>query len=273
MFASLMLLAIPSVVIAAVEWADLSFASTGAIPEHSDPYVRFIIIMFSIVYVIMLAVGVRVGVLLAPAVGLKAPVITALLTGKDQVEAALKPQIIPALLVGLFNGLMRAVCIWHLRQAMPHLVERSQDAPGLSIFARVLMEPSDELMMRWGGMTFFVWLVWKVVQGGKGELRAGVAWLGNIMVAVLCAAFQLRVAFIHGVNTPLWSVILVSVNIVFALGCGWLFWRKGLEASMLSRIIGVLCTVAALYIMSHVPAEIAWYRSQEALELIPDPLK
>jgi hypothetical protein len=90
---------------------------------------------------------------------------------------------------------------------------------------------NEEIWLRLGIMTFFVWLGTKLTfQKSPG---AAVIWIGNLLACLIFGALHLpQVARVTGhLSTQLVTFALVG-NGVPGLMFGWLFWRKGLIAAM-----------------------------------------
>lgn len=109
-----------------------------------------------------------------------------------------------------------------------------------------------EIFARWGGMSLLVWVLWRLVQQGKGHTLPGVVWAGNVSAAVIWGVvmyatnWHLTNGYVEwtntafGVSKPVWAALVEGQNTVAGVGFGWLFWRRGLEAAMLAHILKCL---------------------------------
>ena len=105
---------------------------------------------------------------------------------------------------------------------------------------------SEEVMMRWGAMTFVVW-VGARLDGRRGRppaaLRADQAKplppvvyvLAIVVVALLFAAGHLPAASALAPLTTALVLRIVLLNGVAGLVFGWLYWKASLEAAMLAH--------------------------------------
>jgi membrane protease YdiL (CAAX protease family) len=95
---------------------------------------------------------------------------------------------------------------------------------------------TEELLTRWGLMSFFAWALWRVT--GRGQIRPVIFWAAILMAAALFAAGHLPFLFAI-VAQPQAALILAVLltNFIPGLLFGWLFWRRGLEAAMLSHAL------------------------------------
>ncbi len=194
---------------------------------------------------VFLALAVWVGVTLAPKVGLRAPAFEALV-GADSVTAALRPQWVPGLLGGLAGGALLAI---FSHATPPALVAAGQDI-ALPLSARILYGGiTEELLLRWGCMSLLLWLGWRFIERAPGLPSAPLVWTAIIGSALLFGVGHLPAALALTGDLDL-SVAsyVVGGNAAFSVLAGWLFWRFGLESSMLAH--GVAHLVLVLYMVA-----------------------
>jgi membrane protease YdiL (CAAX protease family) len=94
---------------------------------------------------------------------------------------------------------------------------------------------TEEVMLRWGMMTFFLWAIWRLFQKGRPQPSAGAAWAAILLAAVLFGIGHLPAATILA---PLDAMIVLRTVALNALGgalFGWLYWRRHLEAAMVAH--------------------------------------
>ena len=48
---------------------------------------------------------------------------------------------------------------------------------------------------------------------------------------------HLPMAFSLGMSTPFWVCAIIGGNAVPGIGLGWLFWRRGMETSMMAHVL------------------------------------
>jgi membrane protease YdiL (CAAX protease family) len=92
---------------------------------------------------------------------------------------------------------------------------------------------TEEIWFRLGLMTLFVWM------GARDARRfppsARVVWTGNVVAAVLFGAIHLpQAALLIGLNPALVAFVLLA-NALPGIVFGWLYWRRGLVAAMVSH--------------------------------------
>ncbi len=188
---------------------------------------------------LLVALAVWGGVSLAPAVGLRAPAFEAAAT-RTPIMPALKPQILPGFIAGVPGGLLLFAS---LRSSPVPIALQEQFTPPL--YARMLYGGiTEEVLLRWGLMTAFTWLLWRTIQSRRGAVKPGLTWLAIAASALLFGIGHLPVAahLIGSLDGPV-VLFVVGVNAAFGVLFGWLFWRRGLESAMIAH--------AATHLVSH----------------------
>lgn len=184
---------------------------------------------------LLVAVAVTIGLFTAPNVGLHAPLVEGVITGRP-IMTVLRMQGLPAAIGATLGALVLLVYALLQPLLMPELLAAAEGT-ALPLLMRVFYGGiTEELLLRWGMMSFCVWLLWRLVQRGRDTPRDGLFWLGNGISAILFGLAHLPSIAIYGV--PLTVPIIASVllgNAAVGLIYGWLYWRKGLEAAMLAH--------------------------------------
>jgi hypothetical protein len=178
------------------------------------------------------------GAWLAPKVGLDAPLVRAGME-KRPLKPILRDQVPAALLLGL---VMAAVLlVYGTYYGSKLAVGGGAPGPGLEIplITRILYGGIvEELMLRWGVMSLFVWLAWKVSPSRGGTVPAWCCWLGLSLSSLLFAAGHLPVLFAlqASASAELVGAVLIG-NSIGGMLFGWLFWKRGLEAAVMAHAL------------------------------------
>lgn len=178
---------------------------------------------------LLVALAVWGGTALAPAVGLRAPAFEAVATRRP-IMPVLKPQILPGLIAGVLGRLLLFASL----RLSPAPSAALQGQFSLPLYARMLSGGiTEEVLLRWGLMTAFTWLAWRLFQGKRGAVNPVLTWLAIAVSALLFGVGHLPVAsyLIGSLNGPV-VLFVVGLNATFGLLFGWLFWRRGLELAM-----------------------------------------
>ena len=191
---------------------------------------------------VLTLVAVFIGQLLAPKVGLGAPVVDALLT-KSSVEPALRHILPFAALAGLVSAL---IVLAHGAYVVPEIARASALGARLSSFEMPLVPKllyggiTEELLTRWGLLSAFAWLGW-CVSGRPEHPKSSIFWIAIAASALLFALGHLPVLMVISPNPKPWLVAAVLLgNLIPGVLFGWLFWKKGIEAAMLAHILAHL---------------------------------
>jgi hypothetical protein len=194
----------------------------------------------------MLAVAIWAGLACAARVGLHAPGFEAW-AARGDVSAALRPAWLPGMVAGVLGGFALYGCGLVAPAALT--AAGNELAPPLA--ARLLYGGfTEELLMRWGLMSWLLWLAWRGFQRSEGRPRAAAVWGAILLTAVLFGVGHLPAAYslLGGLTTDT-VVYVVGANALFGTLFGWLYWRRGLEAAMLAHglahLVAFLLTPAA----------------------------
>lgn len=193
---------------------------------------------------VLTAVAAGIGAALAHRVGLHAPLAEAA-AGRRPLGPALRPQVAPGVLGGVVGALLLG---WALPTLAPDPI-RALAASGafdLPLHVRVLYGGiTEEVLMRWGAMSLFVWIAWRLGRRTEEHPSPGVIWVGIAASALLFAAGHLPTAVSLGVPlTPGVLAYVLAGNSAFGLVAGWLYWRRGLEAAVIAHALSHVGAVA-----------------------------
>lgn len=196
----------------------------------------------------LLSVAVLVGVSLAHKVGLSAPLAEALSKGTS-VSLAIQPQVLPGIIGGLVGGIVLVAIQLFAKLFLPP--DFAMKAEALSsntpLLTRILYGGiTEELLLRWGMMTLLVWIGWRIFSRGHGEPSTFCFVVAIALSAILFALGHLPLAFQLGTQVTSSVIVYVIIaNSVFGLIAGYLYWRKGLEAAIISHMLVHIVMVTA----------------------------
>jgi len=190
------------------------------------------IIVLSLVQgVVLTAIAVFVGMLASKSLGL---------------QVTSPPQILPlAVLLGIAAGtviiaLELLVFHPHLPEAISFAAADGGAAPDIAIWKRLLASLyggiSEELLMRFFLLSGFLWLITRVWSGPQGQAVQAAFWIVNIVIALLFGLGHLP-ALLQMVEklTPMLLARTLVLNGIAGIIFGWLYWKHGLAAAMVSH--------------------------------------
>jgi len=187
---------------------------------------------------ILLLLMIWLGSVFSKKVGLSAPVIFAL-ARSENVFDQLKPQILPAVVGGIAGGIFILLFLGTLTSYLP---------PEFISAGEKLMPPwytkmlyggiTEELLMRWGLMSFFVWGSYRITQKVDSEIRSYNYVIAIILSALIFGLGHLPVAFALSpeFTAPLVAHIILG-NAAFGFIAGYLYWKRGLECAIAAHMI------------------------------------
>lgn len=198
---------------------------------------------------IFTTVAVMVGIGLAPKVGLHSPAAEAFAERGD-ILAALRPQILPGIAAGVLGG-AAIVGSWLL--ARPYIDE--EFAARSEAFNKVVPTAmrflygglTEEILLRWGLMTFLVWLMWRMTRRGSERPAAWIFVTSIVLSAIIFGIGHLPIASLlaGGLTLPL-TIYVIAANSLFGIFAGFLYWKRGLESAMIAHIFAHVVLLSAV---------------------------
>lgn len=191
--------------------------------------------------IVVVAMASAVGVFFGIKAGLRAPALMAIV-GRGDAYAALRPQLLP----GAIGGVLGAAVIIGFYAYAPAPLAAFQTQHTIPLIARVLYGGiSEEVLLRWGLMSFLVWAGWRISQRSCGEPSATVVWLAIGLSALLFGISHLPAVAAAMGSVPASIVAYITLgNAMFGIVAGFLFWRYGLEAAITAHVLAHVLTFA-----------------------------
>jgi hypothetical protein len=242
-FLALVALGVPGV----LALIPMALGQVGALPpDMLDLPVPLTVALALLNALLLLAVAVAVGTLLAHRVGLRS-----LVAEKVRQDAAIWPQLRPHIKLAFVAGLIFAVVVLGL-DALINPFAGTELADGLAggetptigaLLTQLLMGVLyggivEELLLRWGVMALFVWIGWRVAQRGQGLPSPALVWTAIILAALLFGIGHLPAMASIVTLTPLIVIRTILLNAFGGVLFGWLFWRRNLETAMVAHAAG-----------------------------------
>ena len=147
----------------------------------------------------------------------------------------LGPLLLASVLLGVAINLADELArpLW-LPQGSTFPVYAEAWSPVTLVFGILYGGITEEVMFRWGAMSLIAWLLWRAL----GPPASPPAWA--IMTAILTAALLFAAGHLPAVAAlvplslgPVLRTLIL--NGLAGLWLGWVFWRRHLEAAMLSH--------------------------------------
>jgi membrane protease YdiL (CAAX protease family) len=193
---------------------------------------------------IMFAVVILVGLLAANRVGLGLPILEARLQG-ESVGEKVKAILLPSILLGVIGSVL--VIALDSLVFMPKLMtelgnkaaslnqEALKPAAWKGLLASFYGGIAEEVLLRLGLMSILVWLGRFISKTEDGRPTLAVLWTANILAAVLFGLGHLPATAALFPITPLVVMRAIVLNGFVGIVAGYLYFKHGLEAAMLSH--------------------------------------
>jgi hypothetical protein len=188
--------------------------------------------------IILLAIAVAIGTLLAHRVGLRSLVAEKVRSG-HAIWPELRPHIPMAFLAGVFL-LVVVIGLDALIDPFAGTELAGEMATEGNLIGQLLLGVFyggivEELLLRWGVMTLLVWIGWRLLQRGQGRPRPALVWMAIVLAALLFGIGHLPALAAMLSLTPVIVIRTVLLNALGGLIFGWLFWRHSLEVAMVAH--------------------------------------
>jgi hypothetical protein len=173
----------------------------------------------SVILVFVCAAG---GSILAQRIGFRSVVNEMWLTNTD-LRTVLRRQFRYSVPIGAFGALLAYL-------VAPEFIGYLDSFPQLT---RLFGGLYEEIVTRWGIMTFIVWALWRIDQKGIGIPRVAFIWSGIVLSQILFACGHIANLLRCGIADPHWPVLTIFVA---SLPWGWLFWKRGIESAIIAHV-------------------------------------
>lgn len=210
------------------------------IPEGTQLSGSTIKILSLIQPTLILTLAVFVGANLAPKVSLSAPLAEAI-SRSDSWLSAIAPQLVPGLIGGVVGGIALSLMSIGWKKFLPidFLVKAEALSQSTPLLTRILYGGiTEEILLRWGLMTFLVWILWRLSQRGQGVASANCFVIAIAISSLLFGLGHLPLAFILStkVTASLLAYVIIG-NGFFGVIAGYLYWQYGLESAAIAHML------------------------------------
>jgi len=236
----------PAALLAAILVLPYALSLEKSIIEQSPLSLPVIVVISIVQSAIIFALVTFFGNLLAAKTGFQLPLLTAWLEKK---KINYRSTAWLAIILGIAAGL--AIILLD-RNIFPIVAPSSLPSPALGFLASFYGGIGEEMLMRFFLLTLLVfifsWLFRRPAQSGY------IVWPMIIIVAVLFGLGHLPATAALVPITPFVVVRAIVLNGIGGVIFGWLYWRKGLEAAIISHfcadiVLHVLFPLATIYLI------------------------
>ena len=192
---------------------------------------------------ILLAVACLLGAYAAPRVGLQSYLVERFGSGnpvwnrlRDEIPLAVGIGLVGSVLIIILDILLAPLIAQDLPQsviggAAPTVADVLAYAPVRFLYGGV----TEELLLRFGLMSTLVFIGWIITGRRSDGPRSAVMWTAIVVAALLFGVGHLPALAQAVTLTPILIARTVLLNAIAGVLFGWLYWRRSLEAAMVSH--------------------------------------
>lgn len=193
---------------------------------------------------ILFAIAIFAGLFFAGRVSLGAPILDSVTRGEpvaQRIRAVLPLSVIlgvvsTLVVLGLEFFYFQPALARQLSSTASALnLRTSQPAAWKGFLASFYGGIAEEILLRLFVMSLFVWLGRFISKTSDGRPTNAVFWIANILAAVLFGIGHLPATSLLVPLTTLVILRAIILNGLIGIACGWLYWKRGLEAAMISH--------------------------------------
>lgn len=183
---------------------------------------------------IMVTLAVIIGHFITSKVGLHSFILENIIQGKPIEKNVINNLFIYAIPFGLAAGIFLVLYTYFLSPYLPKELSELDKLYQPNFLIRFLYGGiTEEILLRWGILSLIIWVFKLIFKDTKPLFW----WLSIFISSILFGMGHLPITFILIKNvTPFLIFFIISSNALFGIVAGWLFWKKGLEYSMLAHI-------------------------------------
>ena len=208
--------------------------SAELMPESTQGFMWVLLFCSFLLQILILYGCIEAGLRLGPRIGLRTPILFSLLGGEKKGESELRR----ILGVALGGGAVVGFISWGLGELLDPLfpeprIPIPEWSPLAGFLGAVGAGVGEEIMFRFGFMTLLAWAGARLFR--REGSPAPFIWSANVIAALLFGAAHLpQSSYFYDLTSVVVFVVLV-LNGLIGIFCGWLFWRHGLVSAMLAH--------------------------------------
>lgn len=191
---------------------------------------------------LLLIIMVTIGVLIYDKSGFQLPIFEKILNRPDRSSFSLRSIIQQGVILGILSGVLIFCTVKLFSPHLPTALTDINNQANLNIITKLLYGGFyEEILVRFGLMSLFVWLLFKIV---KKQTKT-IYWTAIILTSVLFALGHLPYVFqvVSEPSLATYAYIILG-NSIGGLLCGYAFWKQGLESAFVVHLFTHLTMIA-----------------------------
>lgn len=202
------------------------------------PPLWVLILLQGLQYTVILAIAVLIGIYCTRLVGLHSHLIDYVVFHNPK-SSSFVSEIKSSLAIGAATTIVILLLNRLMQPLLPEALQVADNAQAnwlTSLTAIFYGGITEEILMRWGLMSLFVWVGWKLLGQGVVLPSKKIYQSAILLVAILFGLLHLPMTATITPLTPLVIIRALLLNGIAAIAYGWLFWQYSLESAMLAHI-------------------------------------
>ncbi|MBO9700061.1 MAG: CPBP family intramembrane metalloprotease [Sporocytophaga sp.] len=199
---------------------------------------RFLILINPTILV-LIATG--IGTILYERVNLSLPLLQKILDKRVNTSLDLKGIVVQGCLLGVLAGVSIVAIAYFFSPFLPKILIESNANIKLSLITKLLYGGiTEELLCRFGLMTLFVWILFKIFR----KLNTAVYWIAIVLSAIVFSLGHLPLVsrLINDLSFSVYAYIILA-NSIGGLFFGYAYWKRGLECAFIAHAFAHLIMV------------------------------
>ena len=206
--------------------------AAGPLPMPLPILIAVQLMQTALLFAALIALGLKV----APKVGIEMPILRRWLYRSENSlpNGAFVRPLLTGVVAGALSLLIYYTFFLSRIPAWPVAAEAA-----LPVWKRLLAcvygAINEEVLARLFALSLVLWGLRKIARQRSPQTSPRIFWIGNVIIGVLFVLGHLPSAKVIMPITPLLLIALFSINGLVSLMCGYLCWKRGLEAAMLAH--------------------------------------
>ncbi|MDD3171853.1 MAG: CPBP family glutamic-type intramembrane protease [Bacilli bacterium] len=199
---------------------------------------------------ILLSIAIFFGLKLSRSLNL--PVLTIFDSNNISVKKRWSRFFLLTISIGIVTAVLIAFGDMLFGQYMPQLIGvNGQVATWKTLFASLYGGIVEEILMRLFAMSLIVWIIAKISKSTEPAKNSIIMWTAIVISSILFSIGHLPITSALTEITPLVVTRAIVLNSIGGIAFGYLYWKKGLEYSMMSHLTAdiVLLSIIPTFLM------------------------
>lgn len=188
---------------------------------------------------VIFLIGIFTGLYLGKKVGLKTPVLSSLFEDRrlpSDFKSAFKLSVVLGITISLLILILDIFVF--ARDSEPLLVYLAAPPLWQRLMYSFYVGITEEVVLRFFLMTFIVWVSWKIKKDSEGNATNIGVWIAIVIVSSVYGLIYL--VFSRENMDPATAMSIAVSNWLAGTCFGWIYWKKGLEYSIVANLVATL---------------------------------